>query len=102
MKKKYITLNFKTFNLDCFKIYKKFIQQSLIKLNLQFTFFNLPVTKKRLTMLKSPFVNKCSREQFEIKFYKGVIRINTDIEVSILKTFLINKPSTIQIRIKTE
>lgn len=34
---------------------------------------NLPNKKKKTTVLKSPHVNKKSREQFEIRYYKRIL-----------------------------
>lgn len=38
----------------------------------------LPTKIKRVTVLRSPHVNKTSREQFEIKTHKRLININLD------------------------
>lgn len=34
---------------------------------------NLPNKKKKITLLKSPHVNKKSREQIEIRYYKRIL-----------------------------
>jgi len=100
MKKKSLHLNLRSVNSNCFHVYIKFIERLLVKLNLNFTLFNLPTTKKRITLLKSPFVNKRAREQFEIKFYKAIIRVHKDVNVSTLNFLLMNKPSTVQLKIQ--
>ena len=100
MKKNSFSLSIKSLNSNSFYTYINFIQKLLCKLNIVFTQISLPTNKKRITLLKSPFVNKRAREQFEIKFYKSIIRIKGSLDLLTLKMFLINKPSTIQFKVK--
>ena len=62
--------------------------------------FKLPIKKKRITLLKSPHVNKTAREQFEIKTYKVVIQLLNGEKFKILKLLSLNKPKTVVITIK--
>jgi len=101
MKKIYFILILKSFNSNSFYTYSHSLRKLLSKLGVEYTQFYLPINKKRVTFLKSPFVNKRAREQFEIKFYKIIIQIKSNINLSILGILLINKPSTIQVKIKT-
>lgn len=58
-----------------------------------------PVTKKRITLLKSPHVNKKAKEHFEINTYKQVFYFKKTEEMYLLRNFLINKPSCIQVKL---
>lgn len=39
---------------------------------LEFSSISLPIKRKKITILKSPHVNKKAKEQFEIRFYNGL------------------------------
>ena len=56
--------------------------------------------KNRITLLKSPHVNKSAREQFEIKYYRVVIQLNEDINHKILETLLVDKPKSVSVSVK--
>jgi len=101
MKKNHFNLSIKSFNPNSFYAYVKFIKCLLRKLDIDFTQINLPIKKKRITLLKSPFINKKAREQFEIKFYKSMIQIKGELDFFTLKTLLMNKSSTIQFKVKS-
>lgn len=100
MTKKIIQLNIQTLNINSFNVYKHFLEKSFKLLNFKYTFFILPKEKKRITLLRSPHVNKTSREQFEIHYYKGIFQIDTFNNNMILNWLLCNKPSTVQTKIK--
>ena len=62
-------------------------------------FFILPIKIKKHTILRSPHVNKKSREQFETRIYKAIIHIvplfklkkNSEfVAIYILKKFINN------------
>jgi len=95
-------LNFKTLNKNSFEIYSSFLKKNLKLLNLDYSFICLPKKKKRLTLLKSPHVNKTAREQFEICYFKACIQLFGSIKISTLKWILLNKPSTVQIKTKNK
>lgn len=102
MKKTIIQLNLKTLNLNSFKIYSAFIKKKLKLLDIKYSFICLPVLKRRLTLLKSPHVNKTAREQFEIRYFKACIQLIGHMKISTVKWILLNKPSTIQIKIQNK
>jgi ribosomal protein S10 len=65
-----------------------------------FSIQNLPTKKKRLTLLKSPHVNKKAKEQFELKIYKTAIYINNIKTKNFLKFLIFNKPKNIKLKFK--
>ena len=38
--------------------------------------FSFPMTQKKFTILRSPHIDKKSREQFQIQYFKNIIRLN--------------------------
>lgn len=89
-------------NSNSFKIYIFFLNKVFSNLHFNFSIIKLPATKKRITLLKSPHVNKKAREQFEIISYKALIVIKENVTLSILRLLLLNKPATIQIKLKNK
>ena len=87
-------------NKSVLNIYAFFLLQIFKKLDIKHSIINLPTSKKRITVLKSPHVHKSSREQFEIKTYKLVIGIFSNIQISLLKFLIINKPKSLKLKIK--
>lgn len=59
-----------------------------------------PRKEKILTILKSPHVNKKSKDQFIVHFHKKTIFCNCKTTTGLLKMLLINKPSSLFIRVK--
>lgn len=96
-----IQFSLKSINKLSLNSYTAFLQNQFKVTNLKYTLFNLPIKKKRVTLLKSPHVNKTAREQFEIKFYKTIIKLDSTNLSSNQKFFLfiINKPKTITLKI---
>ena len=70
MKDKNLKITIKTFNLNVLNLYLFFLKKVFHRLGTEFSIFFLPIKRKRITLLKSPHVNKTAREQFEIKHYK--------------------------------
>ena len=95
-----LQINIKSPHYESILIYKLFLQKILKSRNITHKSFFLPVKKKRITVLKSPHVNKSAREQFEFKNYKCAIFIKKDMSMKEVCFFLINKPKTIKINIK--
>jgi small subunit ribosomal protein S10 len=61
----------------------------------------LPTKKKIYCLLRSPHVDKNSREHFEIRFYKRIIEIYYNTPVDIIKKLIdLNSPSGIFYKIK--
>ena len=73
-------------------IYKKSMRR--------FGFINLPIKKKRITLLKSPHVNKAAREQFELKSYKSVFSIKSNLSYKFAKVLFKNKPQIVNVSVK--
>ena len=101
MKIKY-QFKIKSVNKESLYLYQIFLKNIFQKLQINYSLYNLPTKKKRITLLKSPHVNKTAREQFEIKNYRAVIQLNTLLKPTILKFILLNKPKTVTINIKTK
>jgi ribosomal protein S10 len=77
-----ITYNFKLKSFD-----SNFINKAINSLVLNFKTYNcisvkgpisLPVEYKRFTVLRSPHVNKLSREQFELRTYTKMVEVTID------------------------
>jgi len=100
MKKQY-QLKIKSLSQESLNLYKEFLKITLKKININFSLFNLPTKKKRITLLKSPHVNKSSREQFEIKYFNTIIQVKSILNPNLLKILLINKPKIVTVSIKT-
>jgi ribosomal protein S10 len=86
-------------NKESLLIYKEFLLKVFNKLDIKYNLINLPIKKKRITLLKSPHVHKSSREQFEIKKNKILINVSSNIKPIFLKFLLLNKPKTVKIKI---
>ena len=78
-------------------IYKKFLEDILFKLLITYKVSNIPSTKKRITLLKSPHVNKKSREQFEHTRYKVFFKIKNSLDLRAIKYIISNKPKTVKV-----
>lgn len=71
------------------------------KLNINYSILHLPTSKKRITLLKSPHVNKKSKEHFELNTYKIQIILNSFYEIFLIKSAFVNRPKSIKLRIIT-
>jgi small subunit ribosomal protein S10 len=74
MKKRY-QIRLKSLHKDSLNLYKNFLSKTLQSIKINFSICNLPKKKNRITLLKSPHVNKKSREQFHLKNYNQKIDI---------------------------
>lgn len=72
-----IRFRYQTFNQKETDIFKEKIKE-LSRNQFSFSSIKLPVKKKRVTLLRSPHVNKKSREQLEIRLYNGVFFLRTN------------------------
>ena len=95
-----IQLKIKSLDQQSLKLYLIKIHKILKSIGIQYNTFNLPSKRKRITLLKSPHVNKKAREQFEIKKYSVMIQILSQEKFKILKLLSLNKPKTVTISIK--
>ena len=82
-------------------LYQIFLKKILDKTNVKYSIFNLPLKQKRITLLKSPHVNKAAREQFELRSYKSVFLINSNLSYEFTKILFKNKPQIINVSVKT-
>lgn len=95
-----VQIKLKSHNKESLVLYKAFIIKILKNFNVSYRHVDLPISKKKLTILKSPHVYKSAREQFMLKTYKTFILVDTKISLNKLKRLIINKPKTIKINIK--
>jgi small subunit ribosomal protein S10 len=96
---KTITINLYSLTKNI-KTYTNFLKTILVKLNVRYQIINLPIKTKKITLLKSPHVNKKAREQFEVNRTKTIIKIETNRK-ELVKFLILNKPKFIKITIKT-
>ncbi len=87
-------IKFASFNFFLLNNYLNFLKNYLTNLKVNYTVIKLPKKKILLTLLKSPHVNKKSKEQFNHIKYNAVIIINCSYEIP-LKFLLLNLPSEI-------
>jgi small subunit ribosomal protein S10 len=100
-----IYINVKSLDKILLNIYIKFLTKSLKSLKItNFKIQNLPKVIKRITLLKSPHVNKKAMEQFELRIFKKILvfKISEKSLSSVVKFFLINKPKSIKLKMKRE
>ena len=69
----------------------------LTELNVPFRIINIPRKRTRITLLKSPHVNKKSREQFQLISHKVIFCILTELNILTLKYIILNKPNTVKV-----
>jgi small subunit ribosomal protein S10 len=60
----------------------------------------LPTRVERYTVLRSPFIDKKSREQFEIRTHKRLIYISEPTSQTVDALSSLNMPAGVDIRIK--
>ena len=94
-------IKIKSLHKESIKLYINFLDTILKKIRVEFSIINLPKKKNRITLLKSPHVNKSAREQFEIRYYSNLLKIKSDIDHKTLELLLINKPKSVSIDVKS-
>ena len=85
---------------DSLLLYKAFLIKIFTKFNIKFKVLSLPIKTRRITLNKSPHVNKTAREQFEIKTYKITFKVLNHFQKLPLKYVLLNKFKNEKIKIK--
>lgn len=90
-------LKIKSVDQNSLIIYKKFLEDVLFKLLINYKVSNIPTTRKRITLLKSPHVNKKSREQFQHTRYKVFFKIKNSLDIRAIKYIISNKPKTVKV-----
>ncbi len=93
-------IKIKSLHKESVKLYINFLQKMLRKIKVNFSIIALPEKKNRVTLLKSPHVNKSAREQFEIRYYRTLLKIKSDIDHKTLELLLINKPKSVTVIVK--
>ena len=78
----------KSFNNDIIKLASEQLRTTLLKTDCELNgVVSLPIKIKRFCVLRSPHIDKDSREHFELRLYKRFIDIST-ISPSILDLLL--------------
>ena len=90
-------LGIKSLNRNSILLYKAFIVRILTELNVPFRIINIPRKRTRITLLKSPHVNKKSREQFQLISHKVIFCILIELDILTLKYIILNKPNTVKV-----
>ena len=100
MQKQQIQIRIKTVTKEI-NTYTNYIKKILTKLKINFTTVYLPIKIKKITLLKSPHVNKKAREQFQLKKYKTCINICAEkINNILFKLLILNKPKYIKLNLR--
>jgi len=100
MKKNIVQINFKSVDTSI-NNYIVFVLNILKKTKTTYSQVFMPKKIKKITLLKSPHVNKKAREQFQLKKLKNVIFFKIDDKAENLLNFLIlNKPKFIKINMR--
>jgi small subunit ribosomal protein S10 len=83
------------------ELYTYYLDKQLKSTNIDFKLVRLPKRIKRLTILKSPHVNKKARDQYEIRTYNLTFVITKNFQdlSGLLKFLLSNKPALINAKI---
>lgn len=68
-----LVLRFQTYNIKSSENFKKAVYFIAMKNNLKLSSIDLPIERKKVTVLKSPHVNKRAKDQFETRLYNGII-----------------------------
>jgi small subunit ribosomal protein S10 len=96
----HVQIKLKSVYKESLLFYTQFLSFFLKKLGVKVTIFILPKKRKRITLLKSPHVNKTAKEQFEIFSYQTLITVKEVVELKKIKYLFLNKPKSIQLKIK--
>jgi len=68
-----IRIRLQSYNLVSLNYFKKQLQLVSTNLGCDYSSINLPINKKKVTVLKSPHVNKKARDQYEILFFNHLV-----------------------------
>ncbi len=83
------------------ELYTFYLEKNLKSTEVDFKLVRLPKKIKRLTILKSPHVNKKARDQYEIRTYSLTFVITKQFQdiSGLLKFLLSNKPALINAKL---
>ncbi len=89
-------------NKETMKLYSTFLNSIFTKLNFNFSQVGLPTKFKRMTLLKSPHVNKKAKHNFEIRFYKQLFTVKEGVvNTDCMKFLLLNKPKSLTLKMES-
>ena len=71
-------LRFQTYNKKSSEKFKKTVSFIAKSSNLKFSSIDLPIERKKVTLVKSPHVNKKAKDQFETRLYNGLVILKGD------------------------
>ena len=78
--------------------YWNILENNLKALGYLYISFKLPLTRKRITLLKSPHVHKKAKEQFELVTYKIAVLLSPETNISNIKNIFIKKPASVSFK----
>ncbi len=94
-----IKLHIKSLDTITLNLYLTFIKKTLkIAQTTNLVVQKMPKKKKRVSLLKSPHVNKKAYEQFELSVFKATVFLKR-IKLYFLRFLILNKPKHINVRI---
>jgi ribosomal protein S10 len=91
-----IILIYSSNSKNLLNLYKLFLKKVLTLINLKNFIISSPKIQKVKTFLKSPHVNKRSKENFELNIYK--FKLHTYLTLPFLKVFRYNIPKNIHFK----
>ena len=83
------TIQLKSIDKKSLSFYTHFLKKVFYKTSVVYSHTSLPIRKKRITLLKSPHVNKKAREQFETRVFKAIINIKLFVPLKKESIFII-------------
>ena len=92
-----IKLRIRSLSKESLSLFKSLVAKTLESANISYTTFDLPAIKKRVTLLKSPHVNKTAREQFQLTSHRSLITLKIPLNLEIIKFLIVNKPKTVKV-----
>jgi small subunit ribosomal protein S10 len=78
MKQK-IYFRLQAYDVGSLELFEKNLKEILTQEKIDFSSISLPLKKKKITLLRSPHVNKKAKDQFEIRFYNKLIVLKQQI-----------------------
>lgn len=70
-----LLLRFQTYNKNSSEKFKDAVSFIAKKNNLKLSSIDLPIERKKVTLVKSPHVNKKAKDQYETRLYNGLVII---------------------------
>jgi ribosomal protein S10 len=95
-----LSLKIKSLDKITFQLYIIFLKSIFKILNLSTdNIKSLPIKKKRINLLKSPHVNKKAQEHFELRIYRGILKINLNGSdmMHLIRFLAVNKPKNVKV-----